>query len=103
MRDPQDLASDPRVMELEAEGIIDDIQDLIAWRPVVGMAYQLQRTQDMVGKLVIARDIAALVIRLAFGRDPYKIRLFLLATLALDTIQEDARWRKVVLALIDES
>jgi len=73
------------------EGIWDDVQEGLKWKPILPLLKKARETQGEAARLLALRDVGAFVLKNLTGRDPYTSPAFATFALIVDLAQNDPR------------
>lgn len=75
---------------VESESVVDDLAELLRWRPVLPLLKAAREQLEPGAKLVALRDLSAFVLRQLWeGRDPYSSPAFATFALLVSKAGED--------------
>lgn len=82
--------------EQEFEGIWDDVQEALKWKPVLPKLKAFEDAKGTADKAHALQDLAAFAIQTGTGQDPYKNRSFLAFAKFVSLIKNDWQVRHIV-------
>ncbi len=75
----------------DIEGLWDDIEEGLKWKPILPLLKQAREAQGEAAKLVAIRNVGAFVLKTLTGKDPYTSPAFATFALVVELAQTDPR------------
>lgn len=83
-------------MSESVEGVWDDVQEAIRWKPVLPLLRATREAKATPEKMAAIRDLAAFVLRQLTDKDPYTSPAFTTFALVVELTKTDDRVRATI-------